>query len=129
MADYVIRFKTACKPYNANETAGFSASQARRLVVQGVAEYVDPPKGYNADGSRKTNGKEPEGLRHNGGGWFELLDFKDENGDPIRVKGREAAVAAREDLIAQALENQVPAGEDDGDGDAAENPDDDDGSE
>jgi hypothetical protein len=104
MSDYVIRFKKSCRPYNAGETASFVASQARRLVLSGAAEYIDPPQGYEPDGTRKGNGKEPEGLRHSGGGWFELLEFKDEDGRPIRVKGKDAAVFAREELLAQLAE-------------------------
>jgi hypothetical protein len=125
MSDVLIRFVKAARPYNANETASFTKSQARRIVSLGAAVYLDPPKGFDEKGNRLED-DDGSSIRHIGGGWHELLEFKDDDGKPIRVKGKDAAIALRDDLTIEALgedEDEDVEVEDD----ESENPDDDDG--
>jgi hypothetical protein len=118
--EYLVRFVKASQPYNAGETAMFPAGQARRLVGMRVADYVTPPPGYDEVGNRIR--KDAEGLRHNGGGWYELVNFIDPDTEaPYRVHGKALAEAKLKELLAVQDENQPP------DDDDANNPDDDDG--
>ena len=121
----LIRFVQATRPYNASEEAGFLPRTARRLVLTGIAVYVVPPEGYDEHGKRLTAkavkaSKLPEGLRHTGGGWYELLAFTDDKGKPLRVRGKANAIAKNEDLIAAAAAAAAAEG-------GGENPDKDDG--
>jgi hypothetical protein len=121
----LIRFVQATRPYNADEEAGFLPRTARRLVLTGIAVYVEPPLGYDEHGKRLAAkkvkaSKLPDGLRHTGGGRYELLNFTDDNGKPLRVRGKAAAIAKNEDLIAAAAAAAAAEG-------GGENPDKDDG--
>lgn len=114
----LLRFVQARRPYNAGETAGFPAATARRLVVEGkgTTEYVDPPKGYDKFGARLEVevAEIEEGLRHNGGSWYELVDHLDDNGKPVRVQGKAKALAMLEFLVAEAAAKDENPDKDDG---------------
>jgi hypothetical protein len=124
----LVRFTKASRPYNVDETAAFTPQVARRLVATlGCAVYVCPPEGYDENGNRlvakakakaEAEGKLPEGIRHNGGGWYQLLDFTDPaTGKPYSVQGRGNAIAKNEDLIAAAAATAENPDKDDGEGD------------
>ena len=96
-----VRIVRPARPYNVGETAWFVPRVARRLVVAGAAVYLDPPDGFDEQGKPVAVDNE-EGLRHNGGGWYELLDYLDADGNPVRVKGKVSAIAERDRLLAEA---------------------------
>ena len=111
MTDMVLlRFVQARRPYNAGETAGFPVATARRLVVEGkgTTEYVNPPKGYDKFGKRLKSVNIEEGLRHNGGSWYELVDHMGDDGKPVRIQGKANAIAALENLVAGIATDENP---------------------
>jgi hypothetical protein len=93
----LVRFINMCRPYNPGEVAGFTPDKAKDLVSRDAAVYVNPPAGVDEKGQpliRESKKVEiPEGLKHNGAGWYELVDFKDEEGEPVKIQGIENAKA------------------------------------
>lgn len=98
----LVKFIALCRPYNPGETAAFPPKQAKDLVKRKAAIYVHPTDKKKAT---KIADRLPEGVRHNGGGWFELPDHVDpETEKPYVIKGEKNALDKLEELLEDADE-------------------------